>query len=49
MNEKAGLPIIPDSREDDLYPPPQAPADSLRAIRVYRSKRMNRPVFQDIR
>ena len=27
MNEKAGLPIIPDSREDDLHPP-QAPSDS---------------------
>ncbi|WP_319525037.1 substrate-binding domain-containing protein [uncultured Desulfosarcina sp.] len=27
MNEKAGLPIIPDSREDDLHPP-QAPTDS---------------------
>lgn len=27
MNEKAGLPVIPDSREDDLHPP-QVPADS---------------------
>ena len=27
MNEKAGLPVIPDSREDDLHPP-QTPADS---------------------